>query len=405
MQTRLGQTIVVPILALVAFAWPDVAAAQTVFYNPDFEYVVDIPVGWELLEAENTSLVSFTDPDRVAVFQVVSFPGSQFVTVEEIDEYVRGTFGAGGDAAPYRYNRDFAIFADYAFVGGSVPVRGYMSMVNRTDFDFVVMAFAAEEYYQQLHDYLLSALDSFSPTAATRNVPGPVSQFFLPWEDGDYIAGDAAPTLALPGGTSFAMPPMLAGADHIDAAAVLVEREARILSRFTPMGMPGDTSSPWVNAWRRYYRLVYRENFERLAPLSEAIYVEAVRSGLSRDEMPAHILAWLQSATYKRARGLSDFMTPGACLTEFAGDCDSLGIVYATILHQLGFDAILMVSNVYSHAMVGIDMAGEGARFPYEGRRWLVAELTDDVALGRIAQDMADPAGWVGIKLDPTVQW
>ena len=121
--------------------------------------------------------------------------------------------------------------------------------------------------------------------------------------------------------------------------------------------------------------------------------------------MPVRILEWLQSAEYKRTRSLSDLMSPAVCLVEFAGDCDSLGITYAILLHHLGFDAILMASVEYAHAMVGVDIPGEGARFPFQDRQWLVAELTEEVGIGRIAQEMSDIGGWIGVKLDPTVQW
>ena len=58
-----------------------------------------------------------------------------------------------------------------------------------------------------------------------------------------------------------------------------------------------------------------------------------------------------------------------------------------------------MVSDVYSHAMAAVDLAGSGARFPFGGREWLVAELTAPVTLGQIDSTMADPAGWIGVSL------
>ena len=382
------------------------SAAQTVFYNPDFSYVVDIPVGWELIDAESTSMVSFADPDHVAVFQIIAFPGSQFATVEELDRYISGSFGMSGDSAPFRYNNAPALFADYQFTAGTIPVRGYMVFANRSDNDFAVMTYVAEDYYDEHHDEILSALDSFAPTAATWNLPGPVSQFYQPWERTEW-RGDA-PLLTLPGGGEVELPYTLASDGHEDTSRMLIEREARILATYQPGSDTSyDPGNPpaWVNAWRRYFRMIYRDNYERLAPVAEALYRDTARHGISRNEIPAYILQWLQGATYERTEDLSDFAAPARCLRTFSGDCDSLGMVYSILLHHLGFDAILMVSVEYSHAMVGVDVPGQGARFPYEGREWLTAELTDQVDIGQIAQSMADPAGWIGVKLDPTVQW
>jgi hypothetical protein len=56
-----------------------------------------------------------------------------------------------------------------------------------------------------------------------------------------------------------------------------------------------------------------------------------------------------------------------------------LALIYATLLDHLGYRNILMVSAEYAHAMVGVDLPGEGARFPFLGTDYLVAEFTDDV--------------------------
>lgn len=403
---RVKISTILTFLILLSILIPGVVSAQTVFYNPDFNYVVDIPVGWELLDAESTSMVSFTDPDHVAVFQIISFPGNQFVTVEELERYISSSFGMTGDKAPFRYSNDPALFADYSFSAGSIPVRGYMVFLNRNDNDFAVMTYVAEDYYEALQDEVLSALDSFAPTAATWNLPGPVSQFYQPWNVQEWSTD--APFLTLPSGAEMELPYVLASPGHRDTSEMLLEREARILSAHQP---GADTAydpanpAPWVQAWRRYFRMIYRDNYERLAPVAEALYRDLARQGVGRNDMTGQILTWLQGAEYQRTESLSDFAVPATCLVDFSGDCDSLGMVYSILLHHLGFDAILMVSVEYSHAMVGVDVPGPGARFPYEGREWLTAELTTSVALGQIAQSMADPAGWIGVKLDPTVQW
>ena len=378
---------------------------QTVFRNPDFEYIVDIPVGWEVLDGQNTAFISFTDPDHVAVFQILAFPGNRFVTADEVERYIRESYGATGDKAPFRYHGQPAVFADYRFTAGSYNVRGYMAFINRDEFDFAVMTFVPEDYYERYHDYVLSALDSFSPDAVTRNYPGPVSQFF----GGDAPVDATGSSLTLPEGTTFELPPSVAADSVVDAARTLIEREARVLDAYAPSAAEspriGDgPAPPWAVAWRRFFRMVYRDSYTRLQPVAEAIFQDLVRTGVPRNEMPARILEWLQTAQYRRTRSLSDLMSPSACLASFAGDCDSLGITYAIILQHLGFDAVLMASIEYAHAMVGVDVPGEGARFPFSGRRWLVAELTKEVGIGQIAQDMSDIGGWIGVKLDPTLQ-
>lgn len=386
-------------------------SAQTVFRNPDYEYVVDIPAGWQLVDGSQTQLVSFSDPESIAVFQIMAFPTDRFVTVEELDEYVRQQFSMDGDRASFRYLRQPAIFADYQFSTGEFTVRGYMTFINGDEHDFAVLTYIPEEYYEEYHDLSLSAVDSFSMDVTTRNTRGPVSQFFAAEIEAEVESGrgDAA-MLTLPEGAEFELPPTISNEAVQESHQVLIEREARILSEYAPTegAFPRpdpDTPQEWVTAWRRYFRMVYRDSFSRVEPVAEAIFQDLAAAGVAREEMPARILEWLQGAEYQRTASLSDLLNASACLVQFAGDCDSLGITYAIILHHLGFDAILMASVEYAHAMVGVDVAGEGARFPFQGRQWLVAELTDEVGIGRIDQSMSDIGGWIGVKLDPTLQW
>lgn len=403
------------LLCIVAGLWaaaPERLSAQTVFQNPDFDYIVDIPAGWELLDGATSEMISFSDPERIAVFQILAFPGEQFVTVEELDRFIRERFAADGDRASFRYMDQPAIFADYRFSVGRFSVRGYMAFINGDEADFAVMTYIPEEFYEQYHDVTLSALDSFSPDSVTRLLPGPVSQFFSAdlEEQAQGRSGGTGATLTLPSGAEYELPPAIRDPAIVDAHQVFIEREARVLSAYAPTegAFPRpdpDTPPAWVTAWRRYFRMIFRDSYDRMEPAAEAIFEDLVREGVPREQMPARILEWLQSAEYQRTRSLSDLMSPSSCLLAFAGDCDSLGITYAIILQHLGFDAILMASVEYSHALVAVDVAGEGARFPFRDRQWLVAELTEEVGIGMIAQDMSDIGGWIGVKLDPTLPW
>ena len=422
----LGRGVVVGlgVVALVVVA-PLVVGAQTVFRNPAFAYVVDLPAGWEPVDVEQASFVSFADPQRMAVFQVIAFEGTRFVTAEEIARYIKTSFRATGDAAPYDFEGHAALFADYRFDVGSFAVRGYMTFINTQRYDVAVMTYVGEEYYERYHDLLLSVLDGFALEGEVP-VPGPVSQFYADGLEervagmggdstgrtrGDGTLEGGAAALVLPGGTTYRLPETITDAGLQEAHRVVIEREARVLSAYDPAGeeqltgVDGEPVPLWVAAWRRYFRILYRDSYTRLTPVAEALTRDLVVAGVPRSQMPARILSWLQGATYRRTGSLSDLMSPAACLATFSGDCDSLGLTYAILLHHLGFDAILMVSVEYSHAMVGVGVAGEGARFPFEGNRWLVAELTDEVPIGRIAAEMSGVEGWIGVNLDPVREW
>jgi hypothetical protein len=391
-------TVALILLAAVTLAGATPAAEAHQFRNAHLGYVVDVPAGWEIAEAATPELVSFVDPEGVAVFQVFSFPGDTFEGPGEIDAFIRQQLGASGDSAPFVLNGQEAVFADLTFApgggGGNQPdagpeFRGYYTFVDREDRDYAVMSFAEVSTYEGYHDFLLSNVDSFAADEAGRLLPGPVSQFYYAYPPPDPVPQSfdfegSEVTLDL-------------DAEEPEATQILIEREARILTAYgvERWGAAGE----WVEAWKRFYRVIYRDNVDRLEGLAADLEEHFRSAGVGRSEIPALLLDWLQEFEYARTGTLSDLQSPTSSLMTRTGDCDALALIYIILLHHMDFDAILMVSNQYAHALAAVDVEGAGARYEYEGTQYLVAELTVDVELGMIHQEMADPAGWIPVRM------
>ena len=380
------------------------ASAQAIFQNPEYGYSIDLPIGWQVVEADDPAFVGFTDPNRAAVLQVFVFPPERFAGATRIDAFFRQRLRVEGDREAYVFAGSDAVFADYRYETGAAAMRGYMLFLDHDRYDAAVLSLAEESAWPAYYDALLSQLDSFAATPAERQLPGPVAYYLTANAPGsvDHDRG-----VVLPSGRRVTMPMASASDAAIDAARVLIEREARLLSAYQPPpGQPLHVAPgsvpPWSAAWQRYFRMIYRDNVARMEPVAALVFDDLVQAGHDREDYPAVLLRWLQGAEFVRTGGMSDLMSPAESLVEYSGDCDSLGLVYAILLKHLGIDAILMLSAVHGHAMVGVDVPGAGARFRFGGRDWLVAELTDEVALGRIAAEMADPADWIGVDLDPT---
>jgi hypothetical protein len=126
----------------------------------------------------------------------------------------------------------------------------------------------------------------------------------------------------------------------------------------------------------------------------------SVSPGALTPKLPAQALAWVQSFIYERDQTGSDFVNPVSAILEGRGDCDSRALVWAIILEQANIPAAMMVSQEYSHAMGLVDIAGPGARFEIENKKWLVAETTAPVSLGLIGQDVSGIEHWIGGLLD-----
>ncbi|TVQ35685.1 MAG: hypothetical protein EA384_15850 [Spirochaetaceae bacterium] len=391
MKCRLSRWVVAAFLlcATLAVRAPQLEAQR--FRNSAYDYYLDIPIGWTVLHAESAEEVTFTDSERKAVFQVLAFE-NRFDSIERLGRFVRERFDAYGDSAGFTYNGYDSLLADYRFSAGRNELRGYFLLVHAGRRSYVVMGYAALARYEQYHDVLLSAMDSFAPGSAARHLPGPVSQFYYP-----YPAPDPKTVTVTIDGARLQLP---LDDGELEATQVLIEREARLLTAYgrhayrrpDPRNLP-----PWAVAWQRYYRAIYRDNFARLAPLARQLDQHFSATAVPAGRIPRELLAWLQGFEYYQTGSLSRLLSPPLTLVTRSGDCDSLGLTYVILLHHLGFDAILLVSSEYAHAVAGVDVAGDGWRYRFEGRSYLAAELTADAELGLIDSTLADPGGWIPV--------
>jgi hypothetical protein len=256
---------------------------------------------------------------------------------------------------------------------------------------------------QSLH---LSVLDSIEGGAGDYRMPGAMTEFFYP--RGKWITAKLANSKEE------------ARFRENDAAAAqsVVEREFNVMKFYL--------SSPrWQEAWKRFYRAIFKDSFYRLehaafllernwnnsvlGPSGEGIKPEEVeRLGKRSAEavnIAARALEWVQGFTYERDLMGSDFVNLITAAQEGRGDCDSRAVLWAVILAQSYIPSGIMVSREYSHAMGIGDLEGQGARLPMKddnGKeiRWLVAETTAKVALGLIGETVSEVDKWLGITFE-----
>ncbi len=344
---------------------------------------VYLPEGWGVLGNEPDK-VTFTDPSQKAFLQIKKYPGNTYKTAESIYKAVLSRLKAQGEGDGYTYETRDSWFGNIEFTASGYHYRGFVACINDQETDYVILSFSLDNAFNSFHDYILSAMDSFAPDDAGRLSPGVVSQYYYP------VPGPSKSIGYLDIGTKKIL--FTYDKHELDASQVVVEREARILLSYT--------KSPLRNkAWTRYYRILFRDNYRRLAKPAGILREHLADNFDSRSDLEksALLLSWIQDYKYYRTGTLSDFLSPVTCLVQEKGDCDSRALLYVILLKHYGIDAILMVSSQYSHSMAGVKVDGKGARFVLDKVPYLVAETTDQVAMGRIDQKMADPAKWLGI--------
>lgn len=371
-------------------------------------YYLDLPEGWKPVESYNKDSdkwnLSFSNKSYTAFLNIIAFPKESFSKAKDMFNYVKDQLKASGDGASFLFSGEDSYLADLRFKSSGKDLRGYFIFINsnkKGSFDYALLSFSTVKDYAKNHDILLSALDSFAPGEDARLFPGPVSQFYYPVNYLFVDAGSAGNTQIrktdriVPvkiGENRYVLP---FDSKEIEATNVLVEREGRILSAYKT----AETRSA-VEAWKRFYRVIYRDNYHRLDKLYSILFKDKEQDTKeNRNNQVTGMLNFVQNFRFTRTGTTADLLSPLSAAAGLSGDCDSRGLLYLILLHHIDIDSILLVSTRYSHSAVGIGISGNGAKIKYNGRNYLYAEVTDNVAIGQVPRSMADPSGWTPIKV------
>jgi hypothetical protein len=323
-------------------------------------------------------------------------------------ESVLSRLGNGNrEIESFVYHSRKAALAELEFSLGTA-CRGCGLCLDRGDSLLLALAYgpAGNGSLDILH---LSCLDSIAPTREEQRYCGPVTEFAWP----------RGPLREFPLFNTHIK--ALFSEGDAEAAQGLVDREFQVLRYF-------EKGPQWQEAWRRFYRMIYRDSWERIAhaafllerswaaetlsleaPFPEEAFLDRPNSAaLNRTaqalspeiRLASRALSYIQDFKYERNLMGSDFVNLVSALTEGRGDCDSRALLWALILVQANINAGIMVSRDYSHAMGIAEIEGQGARFPFGGKQYLVAETTTKVEPGLIAQNMSEIGKWLGIVFE-----
>ena len=352
----------------------------------------DLPSGFTPGEGDGKTRFSYFDANDGMELDILIFEPGRFGSAKTMSAELLAQMGSKGDASTFIYQGREAVIADLSFTVDGHPRKGYAVFilggraaprVSGPENSYALVASAKASLFDSYSETIISCLDSFSVDRDARRFPGPVSQFLLPWP----AARSDTRTVILPAGR-VTLPWSSEEEEHVLSIA---EREYRILTLYL------NSQVLWMDAWARYYRMVYKESAARLDNLTKA-FTDSL-SVNDPTESARRVLAWVQGFQYERDFAGIDFVPPLASAFERRGDCDSRAMVMAIILEHLGIDSVLMVSRSYSHAMLAVDVPGGGQRFTCNGKAYLAAETTAKVGIGMIDASQADFSQWLAVDL------
>ncbi|MDR1177202.1 MAG: hypothetical protein LBK64_00085 [Spirochaetaceae bacterium] len=366
-------------------------------HSPTWGFYLDLPEGYSYESGDGRDRFSFVS-DNGGIIDIVVYGPGVFESPEALAGDIRNRLNSRGDISPYIYHDKKAAIAELHISRPGGALSGWAlctELASRGSGPPPLLAALAygPASRQDLPLFYLSALDSIVPSEAEKYSPGPITEF-------SYPRGEIVPAVLANRDLK-----ALIGENDAEAAGALVDREFAVLSAYL-------NSPLWKEAWIRFYRVLFKDAYERLADLAfvferdwYARYIQNPSSGgRNNDESEARAFAqdalkWVQGFVYERDATGSDFVDLVSAATQGRGDCDSRALLWALILARNNIPAAIMVSPEYGHAMGLAQVQGPGAVFELGGRNWIVAETTVDVDLGLIGESVSDPRYWIGIDL------
>jgi hypothetical protein len=102
---------------------------------------------------------------------------------------------------------------------------------------------------------------------------------------------------------------------------------------------------------------------------------------------------------YKRDGALEHIkfgvQAPAEFMYNLQGDCDTRALFCFTVLDHFGYDAAILISEYYAHAILGLALPSSGASISYRGKRFYTWETTaKGFQLGQMAPDCSNMNYW-----------
>ena len=155
--------------------------------------------------------------------------------------------------------------------------------------------------------------------------------------------------------------------------------------------------SPRDYEYEKFWGAVYRElvssNKSKLNFLVDSLQNLAAESDLSQTDLSQLVVSFVQDIPYSYvlARECSaeetakhpclgnerlGILSPYEFIHSLYGDCDTRAVLIYTILEELGFDPMIVISKEYSHAMLAINMPAIGDHLTFNGKNYYFWETT-----------------------------
>ena len=377
----------------IIFAFNIYAFAETIS-DSVYNYSLDIPEGFALNDVTDDQMsYHFVHPEYPVQFILKIYDSPSLYSSKSVLGTALKKLGAAMEIDTFAWNNspecaisDFSMTLDAKYSGWAV-----CAPLQKENAYVVVIAYSTAETRQSCNPFIISILNSLCTDEKYYCFPGIIATYGFPYEGKKNIK------LNINGNS---ITTFIDNSD-IDAAQFVLETEYSVLLLYAKHNL-------WKEAWQRYYRMVYRDSYGRLAQVSydiiSQLYPLCEKANPSNPNLAyaQALLSWVQGFQYKRDNEKStstDFTNLPAVLCGQGNDCDSRSMLVCVFLRAAGLESFMLVSREYSHAMVTFENPAPGQKYEVEGtgREFLMGETTAKVTWGTIAQDHADRSKWIPV--------
>ncbi len=385
------KSVIIAFTALIVFSVFPVSAE--LFSSSHYGWTLDLPEGFRVSEAGKDGASFFLEHDFMPVrIAIKLYPKSRYETNDKAMEEVLNALGADGDIDGFMWHGRKASISQYSFTipGNKTAQSGWGASVTLSDAQtqFVLLCYTDKSLQNDSDQFILSVLDSLVINPSDFRRPGIITSYAFPATEKEDVEIEIA------GKKVFTQ----IEKDAAEAARFTVDREFAVLTLYA-------NQKSWKEAWQRYYRLIFKDSYQRLNDAAADIYSAIYPDALSKNpqntkyEVTQTLLTWVQGFDYEREKNKADFADLISTVKGGGSDCDSRSLLLCTILEHFGVKTELFVSREYSHAVFGAAIEGKGAHITVDGVSYLLGETTAKVNYGLIAAEHSDTEKWIPVDL------
>lgn len=361
------------------------------FSDPDFGFYFDLPEGY--------SLSDFSDDELSYLFTHQVLPCSVVIKItiqknsnsqNELKNCLK-KLNSTSETASFEWNgflcaiSSFEMTLDQKYCGWAITAP-----LLKEDSFITMLSYATEETAKNYPQFIASSINSLCPDKKFIKSPGLLSTFAYPKE------GKKEVSVKIAGKT---INSQIDSGDE-EASNFVINNEIEVLSLYAQ-------SSHKIQAWKRYYRLIYRDNSSRIEKVIKQIiktlYPLALKENPEHPEnqIAAWTLEYVQKMKYERDKtNRADFANLCSIINGKGSDCDSRSLLVASIMNEAGFDSLLLVSDEFKHALVAVNLDAQGQKFTYNKKEYLMGETTAFITFGTISANHADRTKWFAVDFN-----